>query len=164
MSLDQYTLEELLITAIKSEIDSKNFYMKLSKKTKNGLLIDKLLFLANEEEKHRLFVEDIYKNHFPNNEIIFKNTNPVPLPELVIKNDNMSLGELLKEAMNAEKAASDFYNNLSERFEKGSKINNTLVYFSDMEIGHFKILEMEKESMDRFEEADIYWPMVHAGP
>ena len=164
MSLDRYNLEELLITALKSEIDSKKFYMKISKKTKNVLLKDKLLFLANEEEKHRLFVEDIYKNHFPDKKIILPKTSPVPLPELIIKNDNISLGRLLQEAMTAEKSTSDFYKNLSERFEKGSKIHNTLIYFSDMEIGHFKILEMEKESMDRFEEADVYWPMVHVGP
>jgi rubrerythrin len=70
----------------------------------------------------------------------------------------------LKEAMNAEQSASDFYKNLAGRFEKGSKINNTLLYFSDMEIGHYKILEMEKNSMERYEEDDVYWPMVHAGP
>jgi len=33
-----------------------------------------------------------------------------------------------------------------------------------MEIGHYKILETEKVSMERFEEGDVYWPMVHAGP
>lgn len=164
MNLDKFNLEELLIAAIKSEKDSKDFYMKTSKKTKNGLLKDKLIFLAKEEEKHKLFVEDLYKNHFTNKKIILPKTSPVPLPELVIKNSNTTLGKLLQEAMNAEKIASDYYKNLSERFEKGSKINNTLIYFSDMEIGHFKILEMEKESMDRFEEADVYWPMVHAGP
>ena len=50
------------------------------------------------------------------------------------------------------------------RFEDGTKLNNTLLYFSDMEIGHLKILQIEKESMERFEEGDVYWPMVHVGP
>ena len=66
--------------------------------------------------------------------------------------------------MDAELAASDFYKSLSDYFEEGSKMHNTLLYLSDMEKGHYKILEVEKESMDRFEEADVYWPMVHAGP
>ena len=66
--------------------------------------------------------------------------------------------------MNAELAASEFYKNLAGRFEQGTKLNSTLLYFSDMETGHYKILEMEKESMERFEEGDVYWPMVHAGP
>jgi hypothetical protein len=33
-----------------------------------------------------------------------------------------------------------------------------------MELGHYKLLEVEKESMERFEEADVYWPMMHIGP
>jgi rubrerythrin len=66
--------------------------------------------------------------------------------------------------MNAEDVASNFYKKLAERFEKGSKINNTLLYFSDMEIGHYKILEQEKYSMQRYEEDDVYWPMIHVGP
>ena len=35
------------------------------------------------------------------------------------------------------------------------KLNNTLKYFSDMELGHYKLLEVEKESMERFEQADV---------
>jgi rubrerythrin len=71
---------------------------------------------------------------------------------------------VLKQAMVAEQAASEFYKHLAGRFEDGSKIHNTLTYFADMEIGHYKILETEKNSMERYEEDDVYWPMVHAGP
>ena len=53
MDLSNFDLEDLLLAAIKAETDSNIFYTKLSKKTKNGLLQDKLLFLAKEEEKHR---------------------------------------------------------------------------------------------------------------
>jgi rubrerythrin len=66
--------------------------------------------------------------------------------------------------MQAEQAAHDFYQSLSKQFTKDKRICNTLSYFADMELQHYKILEIEKESMDRFEEADVYWPMVHAGP
>lgn len=164
MDLSNFDLEELLLAAIKSEVDSNNLYIKMSKKTKNGLLEDKLLFLAKEEQKHRLFVEEIYMNHFPNNKIVIPIDSPVPLPEIKITDEEMPISNLLKSAMQAEKAASDFYKSLAGRFEEGTKIHNTLLYFSDMEIGHYKILEMEKESMERFEDSDVYWPMVHAGP
>ena len=164
MDLSNFNLEDLLIAAIKSEVDSNNFYTKMSKKTKNGLLEDKLLFLAKEEEKHRLFIEEIYMNHFPKNKIVLPKKSPVPLPEIQITDEEMPMSSLLKSAMQAEKSASEFYKSLAGRFEEGTKIYNTLLYFSDMEIGHFKILEMEKESMERFEESDVYWPMVHAGP
>ena len=163
MNLDSFKLDELLLTAIKSEIESNKLYRKIAKKTENGLLQDKLEFLAKEEDKHRLFVEEVYKNYFPKKEIKLPKETPVPLPEIEI-NEDMPVSKLLKSAMNAEKHAHDFYESLAERFESGSKIHNTLLYFADMETGHYKILEMEKESMERFEEADVYWPMMHVGP
>ena len=163
MNLSNFDLEELLLAAIKSEIDSNKLYSKMAKKTKNGLLNDKLEFLAKEEEKHKIFIEEIYMNHFPENKIVIPTKTPVPIPEVVFSEDK-SLSKLLTEAMNAEQSASKFYKSLSERFEEGTKIHNTLIYFSDMEVGHYKILEMEKETMERFEEGDVYWPMVHIGP
>ena len=164
MDLSNFDLEDLLLAAIRSEADSNKLYTKMSKMTKNGLLQDKLIFLAREEEKHRLFIEEIYMNHFPEKKIILPKESPVPLPKIKITDDEMPMSDILKDAMKAEKYASDFYKSLAERFEEGTKIHNTLLYFSDMEIGHLKILQMEKESMERFEESDVYWPMVHAGP
>jgi len=163
MELNHYDIEDLLLTAIKSEVESKDFYQKLVKRTQNGLLQDKLNFLANEEEKHRSFIEEIFMNHFPGKEINLPNETAVPLPRIEYTEDT-AISNLLGQAMQAEMAASEFYKSLSERFENGSKIQNTLKYFADMEVGHFKILEMEKESMERFEEGDVYWPMVNIGP
>jgi len=163
MDLENFDLKELLLAAIKSEIDSNKLYSKMAKKTKNGLLEDKFIFLAGEEEKHKLFIEDIYLNHFPDEELKIPQSSSVPLPE-VEYSEETPLSKLLKQAMDAEISASKFYKFLAGHFEDGSKINNTLLYFADMEVGHFKILESEKESMERFEEGDVYWPMVHAGP
>ena len=163
MDLSNFELNDLLLAAIKSEMESNELYSKMAKKTKNDLLSDKLIFLAKEEIKHRAFIEDIYRNHFPDEELKIPRETPVPLPEVKMDEDT-PLSNLLKQAMSAEKAASEFYKHLATRFGEGSKINNTLVYFADMEIGHYKILEMEKESMERYEEDDVYWPMVHAGP
>ena len=163
MNLDSFKLEELFLAAMKSEIESNKLYSKMAKKTKNGLLEDKLNFLAKEEEKHKKYIEDLYFNHYPNKKIIIPKTTPVPLPEVDFSEDT-ALSKLLSQSMLAEKSSSDFYKSLADRFEKGTKIHNTLLYFSDMEIGHFNILKTEKESMERFEEADVYWPMMHIGP
>jgi len=163
MDLNNFQLEDLLLAAIKSEQESNMLYSKMMKKTKNGLLKDKLDFLAKEEKKHRQFIEEIFMNHFPEKELKIPRETPVPLPEIKMT-DETELSVLLNEAMNAEQHASEFYKGLAGRFEEGTKINNTLLYFSDMEIGHYKLLEQEKHSMERYEEDDVYWPMVHAGP
>jgi len=164
MDLKKYHLEDLLLAAIKSEVESNAVYSKIAKKVKNGLLKDKLKFLAKEEEKHREFVEQIYTKKFPGKKLMLPRTTPVPLPGIVLPDEDVPLGVVLKSAMDAEQAAHDFYQSLSKQFTDDAMIRNTLSYFADMELQHYKILEIEKESMDRFEEADVYWPMVHAGP
>ena len=164
MDLKKFKLEDLLLAAMKSEVESNAVYTKIAQNIKNGLLKDKLEFLAKEEEKHRLFIEQVYKKKFPKNLIMLPGTTPVPLPELRIPEEDAPLGSVLLSAMNVEQAAYDFYKALSKLFADDPMIRNTLTYFADMELAHYKILEIEKQSMDRFEEADVYWPMVHAGP
>jgi rubrerythrin len=164
MDLKKFTMDDLLLAAMKSEIESRTVYMTIAEKVKNGLLKDKLQFLAREEEKHREFIEHIYQAKFPKKKIVIPKTTPVPLPPLVIPDEDTPLGTLLLTAMKAEQTAQEFYQELSKQFPKEDKIRNTLSYFADMELQHYKILEIEKESMDRFEEADVYWPMIHAGP
>jgi rubrerythrin len=164
MDLKKYSLEELLLAAMKSEVESNAVYTKIARNIKNGLLKDKLEFLAKEEEKHRLFIEQVYKKKFPKKLIILPSKTPVPLPELRIPDEDAPLGAVLLSAMGVEQAAYEFYKELSKQFTDDKMIRNTLTYFADMELEHYKILEIEKQSMDRFEEADVYWPMVHAGP
>lgn len=164
MDLRKYRLEDLLLAAMKSEIESNDVYTKMAEQVKNGLLKDKLKFLASEEQKHKTFIEHLFKAKFPKKKILIPKTTPVPLPPLVIPDEDTSISTLLKSAMQAEKSAYEFYQELSKQFTKDEKIRNTLSYFADMELQHYKILEIEKESMDRFEEADVYWDMVHVGP
>jgi rubrerythrin len=163
MNLKKYDLEDLLLAAIKSEVESNKVYTKIARAVKNALLKDKMLFLAKEEEKHRQYVESLYKKTFPQKKPVIPKTTPVPLPSLTIPDEETPLSSVLKTAMQAEQAAKEFYTYLSTQFQNAS-IRNTLTYFANMELQHYKILEIEKESMDRFEEADVYWPMVHAGP
>jgi len=165
MDLRKYALNDLLLAAMKAEIESYVVYTTIAEKIKNGLLKDKFRFLAKEEQKHKTFIKQVYKAKFPKKKILIPKATPVPLPSLIIPDEDAPLGTILKNAMAAEQAAHEFYQSLSKQFTKNdATIRNTLSYFADMELQHYKILEIEKESMDRFEEADIYWPMVHAGP
>ncbi|MDG6218605.1 MAG: ferritin family protein [Candidatus Thermoplasmatota archaeon] len=164
MDLTSYTLEELLLAAIKSEEESNNVYMKLANHVKNGLMKDKFLFLAKEEEKHRQYIMDLFKAQFPNKTITSAEKTPVPLPKITIpKDEDISISTVLSQAMNAEQAAHDFYISLSKRYTD-TTIKNMLHYFADMETGHYQLLAQEKQSVEWFEQSDVYWPMIHAGP
>ncbi|DAC72453.1 MAG TPA: Rubrerythrin, partial [Thermoplasmata archaeon] len=135
MDLRKFTLEDLLLAAMKSEIESHAVYSKIAEQVKNGLLKDKMAFLAKEEEKHRLFVEQVYAAKFPKKKLVIPKTTPVPLPHLIIPDEDTPLGTVLKSAMQAEQAAHEFYQGLSEQFTKNdAMIRNTLSYFADMEL------------------------------
>jgi rubrerythrin len=161
MDLSIYSLEDLLLAALKSEIESEKVYSKLSDDVKNAFLKDKLKFLASEEVKHKSFVESMYKDRFPHKEIALPEKTPVPLPEIKMEG---SISEIIGSAMDAEKATYDFYNSLSEKFVKNPALKRTLVYLAVMEMGHYKLLELEKETMEKYEDYDTAWPMIHLGP
>jgi rubrerythrin len=164
MDLSKYSLEDLIISAIKSEVDAKAIYLKIAGGIKNALLKDRLTFIAEEEERHRQFLSGMFSKEFPGKEIVLPEKTPVPLPELSIDDENISLVEIFERVMEAEKAAYSFYNSFSEKFDKDSNENKMLLYFASMEMGHFKLFELEKENMERFEEFDTDWPMMHVGP
>jgi len=164
MDLSTYRLEDLLLVAVKSEIESRDFYLKVSRGVKNALLKDRLEFLSGEEEKHRVFFETLFEKEFPGREIVLPEQSPVPLPQLKIEDENVPLSDVLWKAMEAEKTAYDFYNGLADRYEDNSDVKTALSYIASMEMGHYRLLELERENAKRFEDVDFEWPMMHIGP
>lgn len=164
MDLSNYTLEELILTALKSEIEARDFYKRVAERINNFLLRDRILFLSGEEEKHRGVFEKIYKDSFPGKEIILPEKNPVPLPELKIEDEKVPISEVLWIAMQAEKSAHDFYASLSNLFPSESKERKMLLYIASMEMGHYQLLQAERENALKFEDYEIIFSMTHMGP
>ncbi len=164
MDLSGFRLEDLLLSALKSEVDSKEVYSKLAERVKNFFLKGRLKFLAQEEERHRIFFEALFAKTFPKKDIVVPEKTPVPLPELKISTENVPISEVMESAMEAELAAHDFYVSLADRLAEDSEIKKTLLYIANMEMGHYKLLENEKENALEFEDFDQVWPMMHAGP
>jgi rubrerythrin len=165
MDLSIYSLEDLMLTALKSEIEAKGAYSRLSDGVKNFVLKERLNFLAGEEEKHRQFFERLFQKSYPDKELVIpEGRSPVPLPELKIDTKNIPLSEVLESAMEAEMAAHDFYIGLADRFEDRPDVKKMLLYIASMERGHFKILEIERDNAKKFEDYDSEWPMMHVGP
>jgi rubrerythrin len=122
VNYQKYSLEDVLLSAIKSERDSNNVYTRIAQQVNNGLLQDKFEFLAKEEEKHRVFIEKIYRKQFPGKTLILPKTTPVPLPEISFTDETTPLSSILQQAMKAELAAREFYQSLSQRFETDDTI------------------------------------------
>lgn len=163
MDLTEYNMEDLLLAAIKSEINANEVYTMLAEGVKNAFLKDKLSFLAEEEKKHEETIRRTFSETFPGKEIVLPEETPVPLPDIIIPNERGPLSQVLESAMGAEMAAHDYYTKLSDFFDNPNT-KATLTYLAAMEKGHYLLLEIEKEYAKRFEEFDVYEPMMHAGP
>lgn len=157
-------LADLLLAAVKSEIESRKLYSGLSRKVRNAMLSDRLEFLAAEERKHEDFLGKMFRELFPGRSIVVPVKGVVPLPEIRIFDELLPLSEVLFAAMKAEEIASVFYRGLAERFESDRPRRNMLLYFSRMEMGHYRLLELEKENAERFEEYGEEQELVHVGP
>jgi rubrerythrin len=163
MELKDFEIKDLMLTAIKSEIESRDVYLQLASKVDNAFLADKLRYIADEEDKHRDYLESIYQMELQEDLPELPERSIVPLPGIQVDRPFVQASDIMSQAMDAEMAASDFYSSLSQRFED-SEVRKTLQYLSKMEIGHFKLLEIEKDHLEEEEDYEVEWEMMHVGP
>ncbi len=164
MNYSDYSLKDLLLTAYKSEIEARDFYKSLAEPIKNFFLKDRILFLSAEEEKHRQAIENLYRQLHPGVEMIVPEKSPVPLPEIKIEKETMLVSDVLWAAMNAEKAAHDFYLEIARHFTPDTEQHKLLLHIASMEMGHYHLLNLERENALRTEDFEVILPMVHVGP
>ena len=162
MDLSKFTLKDLLRIAMSSEVESRKVYLSLKERVDNLLLKDRFQFLADEEEKHRKYIERIFNKKFPKETPELSPEITTPLPEIKA-DDDMPISEILQSAMDAEMAAREFYLKLSEKFDD-EEIKKMLKIFADMELGHYRLLEVEKNLAEKFEDYEAMWPEFHVGP
>jgi len=149
---------------MKSEVESRDFYSKLAGRVKNFLLKEKLGFLSGEEEKHRTYFDNMYEDKYPSEKLVLPAKSPVPLPQLKITAESVPISELFTQAMGAEMAAHDFYTGLADRLSGEEQVKKTVLYIAAMEMGHYRLLEVERESAEKYEDFDVEWPLTHVGP
>jgi|UniRef100_A0A7V3KPF7 rubrerythrin len=162
MDLSKYTLKDIILTALKSEVESKDLYEKMKNRVSNFVLRDKFDFLAKEEEKHRVFFEKMFAQNFPGETVALPDKSPVPLPEIGPEVEKLPISEVLEIAMKAELKASEFYKSMMELFSD-EMIRKTLEYISTVELSHYKLLEAERDYAKKFEDYEVEWPGFHIG-
>jgi rubrerythrin len=164
MDFSEFALSDLLLAAVKSEIGSQEIYSRLALRVQNAFLQERLNFLALEEKKHQQALENIFHQRFSGRDIVIPARPVVPLPEIHFGDEMAPLSEIIAQAMKAEQAAHDFYLHLAERFGDDFEKKNLLLYFSMMEMGHYKLLDLEKSNLERLEEFGQEQEMIHLGP
>ncbi len=166
IDIGDVSFNDLLRTAVKSEIESQEVYNYLVQNTDNFVIKNRFKFLVSEEEKHEEFVRDLYKEKNPSEELEVPEKSPVPMP-FVKYDENTDETEIIEQAMESEMASRDFYKKVAEKAKDVNFETNPrklLNYLADMEENHYEILKGELERAKEFEEFDQYHPAMHQGP
>jgi rubrerythrin len=160
------TIEKAFLMALKSEIDTAETYEKLQKMINNFVLKDKLKFLVEEEKKHQKIIKELFRKMFSGKEPSSTEKSLLPRLTLALQEDT-SVPDLLELAMEAEKIAEEFYDNLSQEIEERG-VQDILQYLVAMEHSHYFLLKGEYELCSRdemyFDRDDFQYDMVHIGP
>jgi len=56
--------------AIRAELDAAGIYRDLHERVKNEVLRQKLDFLAKEEDRHKAILERLFRDHFPERQLV----------------------------------------------------------------------------------------------
>ncbi len=148
MEFKGLTMDQLFLSAVKSEIEASDIYAKAAEKAETEYLRDRLKFLSKEETMHAKMLKKMFKETFPGRKLDLDEDlpedTPVPLPELKPIDSYSRIENVLKDAMAAEKAASRFYEEMSKKVDNPNA-KFMFAYFSKMETTHFNLLKTEFE-------------------
>lgn len=141
VDISKYSLKELLGYAVRSEIDSNQTYSGLAERLKNPLLKEKFRLLAYEETTHKVTLENLFGSIFPGEKLQVPEKQSEELFKKIHVTPSSTLVDILKQAMDSEKSAENFYTKLAEHVEDTRK--KVLEYLSKVEHSHFRMLEGE---------------------
>ena len=169
MSIDKdLAAWQVLGVAIRSEVDAAAFYTRLQARVKNLLLVQKLKFLALEEEHHRKILERLLGQRYPDKPGDVPEASLMPPIGAALPADP-AVPELFQAALEAEEIAEAYYNDAAARVEDeaGRKI---LAYLGRVERSHQAIIKSELDLIVRFpdyynvEDFHIGEELFHVGP
>jgi rubrerythrin len=159
---------QILSVAVRSEIDAAAFYTRLQGRIKNILLIQKLKFLALEEEHHRKIIEKLLGQKYPGRPQDAPASSLMP-PIGVSLPAEPSVPALFEAALEAEEAAEAYYNEAAGRVEDEAG-RRVLAYLGRIERSHQAMIRAELDLIARFpdyysaEDFHIGEDLFHVGP
>lgn len=142
VDISQASLKDLLGMAVRSEMDSNQVYNDLSLRFSNPLLKEKFQWLANEENKHKETLENLFDRLFHGDQLEVPDEPVKELFKRIEMAPSSTLVDILYQAMESEKNSEDFYARLAEKVEEDLP-KKILIYLSKVEHSHLKMLEGE---------------------
>jgi rubrerythrin len=150
VSLARLPVKKLLGYALRAEIDANRVYTRMANRVKNTLLKEKFLLLALEEKKHRDIILRLFASMWAAEKPEVPQTvDERLLPSVSIK-PSTDLADVLRQAMDAEKSAREFYASLAKKVQAQNR--QMLTYLSKVENGHYLMLRSEYVLALQFED------------
>jgi rubrerythrin len=162
------TAWQVLSVAVCSEIDAAAFYTRLQSRVKNALLVQKLKFLALEEEHHKKILEKLLAQKYPGQPQDAPASSLMP-PIGVALPAEPSVPALFEAALKAEETAEAYYSEAGARAEDEAS-RRTLAYLGRVERSHQAMIRAELDLINRFpdyydvEDFHIAQDLFHVGP
>jgi rubrerythrin len=159
---------QILAVAVRSEIDAAAFYTRLQGRIKNPLLIQKLKFLALEEEHHKTILDRLLAQRYADKPADAPASSLMP-PIGVSLPAEPSVAALFEAALEAEKIAEAYYNDAAGRVEDASG-RRILAYMGRVERSHQAMIVSELDLLRQFpdyynvEDFHIAQDLFHVGP
>jgi rubrerythrin len=159
---------QILSVAVRAEIDAAAFYARLQGRVKNALLIQKLKFLALEEEHHKKILERLLSQKYPDKPKEAPESSLMPPIGVSLPPDS-PVPALFEAALEAEVKAEAYYNEAADKVEEdaGRKI---LAYLGRVERSHQAMIRSELDLIRQFpdyydvEDFHIAQDLFHVGP
>lgn len=159
---------EILSVGIRSEVDAVSFYTRLQSRVKNVILLQKLKFLALEEEHHRKILERLLGQRFPEKTMGAPESSLMP-PIAAAVGEQASVLDLFLAALKAEETAENFYQEAGGLAEdEGSR--KMLAYLGRVERSHQAMIRSEIDLLEKFpdyynvEDFHVGEDLFHVGP
>ncbi|AIF69097.1 rubrerythrin [Palaeococcus pacificus DY20341] len=152
---------EVFEIALNSEIKAKEAYEKMASLTRSEIIRNELLFLAKQEDEHRLIIERMMKK-FGSGErkpvqIELKSISEFKViaekMKEIIEKPDLNLDEVYEIAMNAEKTSEALYRELAG-YAANEETKLLLNMLADMEVAHYNILKRQYDYMMQY--PDVY--------
>jgi rubrerythrin len=134
--------------AIRCEMDAEQLYQDLAAKTENELMKERFLNLSQAQKKHRLLLEQKYREMFPDVELKLP---PCELPLNISESriQNLTLRDVLKIAIEQEKRAREFFLDCAETVTDLSG-KRMFRFLADMKFSYYNILNTELEVIEKY--------------
>ncbi|HPS56918.1 MAG TPA: ferritin family protein [Spirochaetota bacterium] len=136
-------LDYLLDVAIQNEVDAYNFYMELHKKMTDPQVKETLKFLADQETKHKEFLEKYKKGGFGASALTLDVVIDYKIAEHAEKPDlqkNLDSKDVYLVAANKELNSYNFYKSLSD-VQPAGEVKDMLLKMANEELKHKEKVE-----------------------